>query len=89
MAEVGSKRGAGRYWVLVFVAFAAAFIVGLVVAYLSVSIMGGQMGEIEGAGKYVSIIVSLICACAAYAVVLRQAFKYKPKRHVRERGPER
>jgi len=89
MTEADSRRSAGRYWVLVFVAFAAAFIVGLAVAYLSVWIMGGQMGEIEGAGKYVSIIVSLLCACAAYAVVLRQAYKYKPKRHVRERRPER
>lgn len=41
--------------------------------------MGARMGEIEGAGKYVFIIVSLVCA-AAYTVVLRQAFKFKPEK---------
>jgi Na+-driven multidrug efflux pump len=80
MAEAENQRSTGRYWSLVFAAFAAAFIVGLAVAYLSVWAMGGQMGEIEGAGKYVSIIVSLACASIAYMVVLRQAFKYKPEK---------
>ena len=78
MAKDAGKRSAARYWTLIFAAFAAAFIVGLAVAYLSVWIMGGRMGEIEGVGKYVSIIVSLVCAAAAYMVVLRQAFKFKP-----------
>ena len=80
MTDTESKRSAGRYWALVFVAFAAAFVVGLAVAYLSVWVLGGEIGEIEGAGKYVSIIVSLVCACAAYIGVLRQAFKYKPEK---------
>jgi hypothetical protein len=80
LAEADSKRCAGRYWSIVFVAFAAAFLVGVAVVYLSVRVMGGQMGEIEGVGKYFSIIVSLACACVAYMVVLRQAFKYKPKK---------
>jgi hypothetical protein len=38
------------------------------------------MGELEGAGKYVAIIVSLACAAVAYMVVLRQAFKFKPEK---------
>jgi hypothetical protein len=80
MAELETKRSAGRYWWLVFVAFAAAFAVGLTVAYFSVLFMGGQMGEIEGVGKYGAIVVSLVCACAAYVIVLRQAFKFKPKK---------
>lgn len=80
MAEAENRRSIGRYWSLVFVAFAAAFIVGLAVAYLSVLVMGGYMGEIEGVGKYVSIIVSLVCACVAYMIVLRQASKYKPNK---------
>ena len=79
MAEVETKRSAGRYWSLDFVAFAAAFVVGLAVAYLAVWIMGDKMGEIEGAGKYVSIIASLVCAAGAYLLVLRHAFKYKPE----------
>jgi hypothetical protein len=78
MVEAETKRSLGRYWTLVLVAFAAAFVVGLAVAYLSVWIMGGRMGEIQGVGKYVAIVVSLVCACAAYAIVLRQAFKFKP-----------
>lgn len=66
MVRAEGKRSAGRYWAIVFVAFVAAFVVGLAVAYLSVWVMGGQVGEIEGTGKYVSIIVSLACACSAY-----------------------
>lgn len=80
MADTGNTRSAALYWSLVFVAYAAAFIVGLAVAYVSVWVMGGQMGEIEGVGKYVAIIVSLVCACAAYVVGLRQAYKYKPRK---------
>lgn len=80
MTELEHRRGAARYWLHVLGVFAAAFAVGLAVAYLSVWIMGGQMGEIEGAGKYVAIIVSLACAAGAYMVVLRQAFRYKPEK---------
>jgi len=81
MAEGETKRSLGRYWLLVFVAYATAFIVGLAVAYVSVVwVMGGQMGEIEGVGKYVAIVVSLVCACGAYLIVLRQAYRYKPKK---------
>ncbi|MET1156396.1 hypothetical protein [Arthrobacter sp.] len=80
MAEAVTKRSLGRYWLLVFVAFAAAFVIGLAVAYLSVWIMGGQMGEIEGVGKYVAIVVSLVCACATYVIGLRQAYKFKPRK---------
>jgi hypothetical protein len=76
----GCCVGSGRiYRGLVFVGFVAAFVVGLAVAFLSVWIVGGQMGEIEGTGKYVAIIVSLLCAGVAYAV-LRQAFKFKPEK---------
>jgi hypothetical protein len=80
MAEAETKRSLGRYWALVLVAFAAAFAVGLAVAYLSVWIMGGRMGEIEGLGKYVAIGLSIACAGAAYLVVLRQAFRFKPRK---------
>jgi hypothetical protein len=38
------------------------------------------MGEIEGTGKYVAIIVSLLCAGVAYVLVLRQAFKFNPEK---------
>ena len=69
-----------RYWALIFVAFLAAFVVGVPVAYLSVWLMGGRMGEIEGVGKYVAIIVSLVFAAAAYMIVLRQALKFKPEK---------
>ena len=75
MTELENRRSAGRYWAIVFVAFVAAFVVGVAVAYLTVWIMGGRMGEIEGAGKYVAIFVSLACAAVAYVVVLRQAFE--------------
>jgi hypothetical protein len=81
MAESDTKRSAGRYRLLVLAAYATAFAVGLIVAYVSVVwVMGGQMGEIEGVGKYVAIVVSLVCACGAYLIVLRQAYKYKPKK---------
>lgn len=80
MVLAEGKRSAGRYWALVFIAFAAAFVVGVEVAYLTVGIMGGRTGEIEGAGKYVAIIVALACAAVTYMVVLRQAFKYKPEK---------
>lgn len=79
-AERETKRSLGRYWLLVLGVYAAAFAVGLTVAYFSVLFMGGQMGEIEGVGKYVAIVVSLVCACAAYVIGLRQAFKFKPKK---------
>jgi hypothetical protein len=38
------------------------------------------MGEIEGAGKYVAIIISLVLAAAAYMIVPRQALKFKPEK---------
>ena len=74
------RRSPARYWALVIAAFAAAFVVGVSVAHLSVWIMGGQMGHIEGYGKYVAIIISLVCAATAYLLVLKQAFKFKPKK---------
>ena len=80
MAAAESKRSSAHYWALVFVALVAAFVVGLATAYLSVWVLGGQMGEIEGMGKIVAIIVSLACAAVAYLLVLRQAFKVKPER---------
>lgn len=76
--SAGKRRSSTRYWALIFAAFLAAFVVGVPVAYLAVWIMGGRMGEIEGVGKYVAIIVSLVCAATAYIFVLRQAFKFKP-----------
>jgi len=76
----GPRRSPGRFWALVVAAFAAAFVVGIPVAYLSVWMMGGQMGKIEGYGKYAAIIISLVCAAVAYMVVLKQAFKFKPKK---------
>jgi len=82
MAEAKSQmRSRARYWSLLLVVYAAAFIVGLAVAYVSVvGVMGGRMGEIEGVGKYVATIVSLVCACATYVVSLRLVYKYKPKK---------
>jgi hypothetical protein len=80
MAKLAGTRSPLRYWALVLLAFVAAFVVALPVAYVAVWIMGGRMGEIEGAGKYVAIIVSLVCGAAAYSVVLRQAFRFRPNK---------
>lgn len=55
--NAGRRRTSARYWALIFVAFLAAFVVGVPVSYLSVWLLGGRMGEIEGAGKYVAIII--------------------------------
>jgi hypothetical protein len=81
MAEAKSKRSVVHYWSLLLVVYAAAFIVALAVAYVSVVwVMGGRMGEIEGVGKYVATIVSLVCACATYVIGLRLVYKHKPKK---------